>query len=494
MAQPQFYLHWELGLSAAGPLKAFSTSPCGRILLGSFTGLEKNRLIMFDRQKSQLVRADIDTGNHVITSVAWGRDLHFFLGNDHGDVYCGKLRDDDQLHLDEILVRLGSGAPIVALSFSHFEQVLAVTIGSRVHAYKPSEGDHDGRNWTHLKTLEPFGDHTSITAMRFVGRSLNQLLVGSNEGMSVWLTEDFMIRPLTADYAFSVVHCATTSRANYIAVTTQAHAVILWPLFDSGPATYERRVINITGRESSEEDVSPVALTDSGLIITRSMSGYIYFKKITKPSETSRQHYGTHCKISSLEAQGEYLFTGGNSPSGLLTISCWSPHPPDFDQDPQRQAPIISLGDILHALKCPTNDSTHVPGMDTLNSAIKAKYRAVYHFIKFLGASVVGIVVTGFMLGGALYLIVFFNHALLEFMGPDAAQLSTSNISVVREAAHRIMHPSMIIAQHVIFVMERLMTFLGYLIEKLGVSVVEYVDWIAGGILVVVYIFLSNLF
>ncbi|KAG8712461.1 hypothetical protein FRC11_015088, partial [Ceratobasidium sp. 423] len=314
MTKPQFHLRWELGLPAAGPLKAFAASPGGRILLGSFEGLQRNRFIMLDQGKGQLMRNDIDT--------------------------------------EEILVGLGDGAPIVAMSFSYHQNVLAIAIGSRVHTYKFTGGAlHDRRNWTYLKSLEPFGDLTVITAMKFIGRGLNQLLVGSSEGMSVWLTEDFTIRPLIADYAFAVVHCATTSGADYIAVTTQAHTLIVWPLFDSGPASYERRVIGIAGRQSNVEEVSPLALTDSGLIVTCSLSGHIYFKRLTKPMQTGRQEYGTHCKITSLEAQGDYLFTAGNSLTVLLTIAAWSSHPPDFDQDPQRPIPITRLSTVLRTLE-----------------------------------------------------------------------------------------------------------------------------------------------
>ncbi|KAG8762966.1 hypothetical protein FRC11_006745, partial [Ceratobasidium sp. 423] len=357
MTEPQFHLRWELGLPA-GPLRAFSASPGGCILLGSFEGLQRNRFIILDQGKSQLMRADIDTGNHMITCITWGPDLHFFLGNNHGDVYCGSTQNNDDIRLNEILVGLGDGAPIVAVSFSFHQNILAIAIGSRIHTYKFSGGAlHDNHNWVYLKSLEPFGDSTVITAMKFIGRGLNQLLIGSSEGMSVWLTEDFTIRPLIADYAFAVVHCATTSGADYVAVTTQAHTIIVWPLFDSGPATYERRVIGITGRQSNVEEVSPLALTDSGLIVTRSLLGYIYFKKLTKPTQTGRQEYGTHCKITWLEAQGNYLFTVGSSPTGLLTIAAWSSYPPDFDQDPQRPIPTTLLSKVLRMIERPVANS-----------------------------------------------------------------------------------------------------------------------------------------
>ncbi|KAG8762106.1 hypothetical protein FRC11_011130 [Ceratobasidium sp. 423] len=489
MTEPQFHLRWEFGLPAAGPLKAFAASPGGRILLGSFEGLQRNRFIMLDQGKSQLMRNDIDTGNHVITCITWGPDFQFFLGNNHGDVYCGSIQNNDNLRLEEILVGLGNGASILAVSFSYQQNVLAIAIGSRIHTYKFSGGAlHDGRNWTYLKSLEPFGDSTVITTMKFIGRDLNQLLIGSSEGMSVWLTEDFTIRPLIADYAFAVVHCATTSSADYIAVTTQAHTLIVWPLFDSGLATYERRVIGIAGRQSSVEEVSPLALTDSGLIVTRSLSGYVYFKKLTKPTQTGQQEYGTHCKITALEAQGNYLFTGGNSPTGLLTIAAWSSHPPDFDQDPQRPIPITHLSSVLRTLERSVANS-----MDEPKSLTVEKGHVICHGIRLLSVGMIGLVIGGFMLGAALYAVVFFNHMLHKFMGPKGAQLPTANILVVSEVAYGIMHPSIIILQYATFVLEQLITFLGSVYTEFGVIVTEHVDWTASSTLVsfAVYVFLA---
>ncbi|KEP44872.1 putative transmembrane protein, partial [Rhizoctonia solani 123E] len=388
------------------------------------------------------MRVDVDTGSHVITCIAWGPDLHFFTGNNYGDVYCGYLQKNGEWCFAEILAGLGSGGSIIAVSFSCFQKILAVAIGSQVHTYRFSGSSFDNEaSWSHLKSLEPFGDDTAITAMRFVGSRLNQLLIGSSEGMSVWLTEDFTIRPLTADYAFSVVQCATTSKANYIGVTTQAHTVILWPLFDSGPATYERRVTNIKGKVSNDEDVSPLALTDSGFIITRSLAGHIYYKRIARPSETGQLHYGTHCKLTSLEAQGEYLLTGGNSPTGLLTIACWSLHPPEVDQDPQRPIPITYLRDILRTLERPVASSAYLSEAGALQEVLKAsvpqegpkagapqevpeaRCYAIRLVISFIVVKVMWIVTLGLMLSTILCAIILSSYAVQEYVGPDGTHL-----------------------------------------------------------------------
>ncbi|EUC61299.1 transmembrane protein, putative, partial [Rhizoctonia solani AG-3 Rhs1AP] len=485
MTEPQFNFKWEFGLPAAGPLLAFAASPGGRVLLGSFKGLERNRFIILDQEKSQLMCANVDTGNHVITCTAWGPNLHFFTGNDCGDVYCGYLQKNGEWRFAEILAGLGAGRSIIAVSFSCFQQILAVAIGSQVHTYRLGGADFDnGANWTHLKSIGPFGDDTAITAMRFVGSRLNQLLIGSSEGMSVWLTEDFTIRPLTADYAFSVLQCATTSRANYIGVTTQAHTVILWPLFDSGPATYERRVINITGRESSDEDVSPLALTDSGFIITRSMASHIYFKRIARPSETGRLCYGTHCKITSLEAQGEYLFTGGNSPTGLLAISCWSRHPPEFDQDPQRPIPITHLRDILRTLERPVTRN-YVSEADTLQEVSDTSYYTIRRVISFFAIKVMRVIVLSLLLSAGLYSIILISYALQEFVGPEGAHPSMSSILVIRTIAYQALNPSIIVSRYAMTALKHAVITVGYVFESLGVEVTKCANWVAGGALVI---------
>ncbi|KAG8762269.1 hypothetical protein FRC11_010181, partial [Ceratobasidium sp. 423] len=203
---------------------------------------------------------------------------------------------------------------------------------------------------------------------------------------------------------------------------TQAHTIIVWLLFDSGPATYEWRVIGIMGRQSNVEEVSPLALTDSGLIVTCSLLRYIYFKKLTKPMQTGQQEYSTHCKITWLEAQGDYLFTVRSSPTGLLTIAAWLSYPPDFDQDPQRPIPTTLLSKVLRMIECPVaNSGDH--SIDEPEAGIANKGDMIYRALRLLSISMVGLVVTGFVLSAALYAVVFFNHMLHEFMGPKSAHL-----------------------------------------------------------------------
>lgn len=76
----------------SGQLHCFSVSPDGRWLLSSSSAPSQNSLLLTRATRAQ-THGLVDTGNTIMTSIAWESDDRFFLGSGKGDLYVGRLQD-----------------------------------------------------------------------------------------------------------------------------------------------------------------------------------------------------------------------------------------------------------------------------------------------------------------------------------------------------------------------------------------------------------------